>query len=578
MFARYFGFVWQKGAHTFKRPVKFVSLRLPKYTKCLSYSTAPPNARRNNSSTRLLVVSVLLSTSVGWFACDYYTKKIDPPEYLFPLSSTTDVKSLKPPIYASKDEVKLAIDEIEKILGPENITSSAGELLDHSDNSSNFHKPHESERPYLVCYPTSIEKVQAVVKVCFKYRVPMIPIGGKTSIEGHMIPTHRGIAIDISRMDKIVEFHEDDLDIVVQPGIGWVELNEFLAPYNLLFGPDPCKGAQCGGICATNASGTNASRFGAAKDNVISLTVVLADGSIIKTKQRPRKSSAGYNLTNLFIGSEGTLGIIVEATLKLHVKPKHEIVAMMNFNSLSEATHAVTDIFKKGIQVNACELLDSRQMKVIQEMDVTTRKYSDKNLLLFKFGSGSDKSLKEIVSQVKGICFANGGFNYEVAYTEEQKENIWDIRKSQLWITIDWAKSLNPKMKFCPTDSAVPVSSLPQAIEDTVKDIEENGLLTTVVAHAADGNFHALVIFPPEKLEVAQQVIKRMASRAIQYGGTCSGEHGIGIGKREFLVEELGANSIDLMRKLKMAMDPLRLLNPDKVFITDPSENRTECF
>ncbi|OWB63867.1 hypothetical protein B5S32_g4984 [[Candida] boidinii] len=236
-------------------------------------------------------------------------------------------------------------------------------------------------------------------------------------------------------MNKILAVHEDDLDVVVQPGIGWMELNEELDHYGLMFGCDPGPGAEIGGMVATSCSGTNASRYGTMKENVISLKVVLADGTIIKTKNRPRKSSNGYNLTGLFVGSEGTLGIIVEATLKLHVKPENEIVAIMNFNHIQEAAKTVTDIFRKGIVVNAVELMDDRQMKCIREMtqDIEGgRQWSDKNLLLFKLG-GSPGALKDTVNRVKDICHQNNGFNLEIATSTEEKDEIWRTRKTQLW-------------------------------------------------------------------------------------------------------------------------------------------------
>lgn len=525
--------------------------------------------RKMGSTVAGVVVSSVVAGYVG-----YQVSALSRAEQL---RSTTKLESIGSPQYATKAQVAQLIDEIRQLIDEDRLSVQEDDLLDHSDNSSNFHKPHDHERPYLVTYPKNTEEVQLIVKICYRYKIPMIPIAGKTSIEGHMIPTQRGILIDISLMDQILEFHEDDLDVVVGPGINSAALNEYLSEYNLVFGPDACSGALIGGMCATNASGTLLCRYGATKDNIIGLKVVLADGTIVKTKNRPRKSSAGYNLTNLFVGSEGTLGIIVELTLKLNVKPETEIVAMMNFDKLQDASNSVIEIFKKGIQVNSCELLDSRQMKVIKEMDVTTRKYTDQNLLLFKFG-GSKQQLKETAKLVRKICENNNGVNYEVAYSEEDKRDIWDVRKSQLWISIDWAKKQNAEMKFCPTDSAVPVSKLTQAIEETVKDIEDHGLLTTVVAHLADGNFHALVIFPPEKLHVAELVIKRMAERLIKYGGTCSGEHGVGIGKREFLKSELGEDSVDLMRSIKLSLDPYRLFNPDKIFQIDPNEKREDKF
>ncbi|CDK24874.1 unnamed protein product [Kuraishia capsulata CBS 1993] len=537
---------------------------------------APKQYNQNHSKPRygLTTLTAVTNGLIGWFCSQYFNSS----DSSFLQTSTTKITDISSPVYATPNEVSKAIEEITTITGPEYVKNSAGELLNHSDNSSNFHKPNDNERPDMVVYPGSIEEVAEVVKVCYKYHVPMVPFSGGTSIEGHFIPTRRGICIDVSRLNNVIAIHEDDLDVVVQPGVGWQELGEYLEPYGLMFGPDPGPGAMIGGMVATSCSGTNASRYGTMKENVIALKVVLADGTIVKTKNRPRKSSSGYNLTGLFVGSEGTLGIVVEATLKLHVRPENEVVAIVNFNAVGEAAKTVTDVFKKGIQVNAVELMDDRQMKCFAEMGGDgTRKWSDKNLLLFKI-SGTKNGLKDNLDEIKRICEANNGFNIEVATDEEEKEAIWRARKTQLWTSLDWAKKVIPDARSWPTDVAVPVSALPQMISETVKDIESHGLLTTVVGHVGDGNIHALVIFPKDKLSDAETVVHNMVKRAISYEGTVSGEHGVGIGKREFLEAELGEEAVSTMRRIKMALDPLRLFNPDKIFTIDPNEDRVDNF
>ncbi|KAH3662527.1 hypothetical protein OGAPHI_005779 [Ogataea philodendri] len=506
------------------------------------------------------------------YATYEYLRKYPPPD-VFPKGATTALQDLsRSPVYVSGGDLEVAVGEIGRLLRPDQTSSSDGERSVHSDNSSNFHKPSEHERPDLVVFPESVDEVVAVVKICSKYKIPMIPYSGGTSIEGHFIPTRRGVCIDVSRMSKVVELHEDDLDVVVEPGIGWQELNAYLDPHGLMFGPDPGPGACIGGMVATNCSGTRATRYGTMKDNVIGLKVVLSDGTVIKTKNRPRKSSAGYNLTGLFVGSEGTLGIIVEATLKVAVQPENEVVAMVNFNTLSEAARTVTEIFRRGLPLNAVELMDDRQMRCFSEMGTGDgRKWSDKNLLLFKLG-GSKNTMKDQINTVKQICKQNGGFNMEIATKDADKDDIWQARKTQLWTSIDWARRLIPNAQAWPTDVAVPISKLPAVIEQTVHDIESNGLLTTVVGHVGDGNIHALVIFPPEKREVAEKVVHNMVARAIANEGTVSGEHGVGIGKREFLEQELGLDAVNTMRRLKLALDPDLLFNPDKIFKVDPNE------
>ncbi|KAG7818210.1 hypothetical protein KL928_003211 [Ogataea angusta] len=500
-----------------------------------------------------------------------------PPMDVFPPKATTPLSDLsQSPVYASESTVQAAVKEICQLLRPDQTSVSDGELALHSDNSSNFHKPTEDERPDLVVYPESVDEVVSVVKICSKYRIPMVPYSGGTSIEGHFIPTRRGICIDVGRMNRVLELHEEDLDVVVQPGVGWQDLNAYLDEYGLMFGPDPGPGACIGGMVATNCSGTRATRYGTMKDNVIGLKVVLSDGTVIKTKNRPRKSSAGYNLTGLFVGSEGTLGIIVEATLKLAVQPENEVVAIVNFDKLSEAAQTVTELFRRGLALNAVELMDDRQMRCFAEMGASEgRKWSDKNLLLFKLG-GSKNTMNDQIKIVRQICQKNGGFNMEVAADQEEKDEIWRARKVQLWTSIDWAQKMIPNAQAWPTDVAVPISKLPAVITETVNDIESNGLLTTVVGHVGDGNIHALVIFPPEKRAVAEKVVHNMVKRAIENEGTVSGEHGVGIGKREFLEQELGLEAVNTMRRLKLALDPHLLLNPDKIFQIDPHEMRIE--
>lgn len=492
------------------------------------------------------------------------------------LASTTKVQDLKPLTYASHDRVQYAISKIANIVGEANITTSANELKTHSEDPSKFIQARAGEEPYAVVYPTSIEEVSKVVKICYDASIPIIPYSGGTSIEGHYIPTRKGISIDVSKMDKILSIHEDDLDVVVQPGVEWTYLNEELEPYGLMFGPDPAPGALIGGILGTNASGTNAVRYGAAKDNVLSLTVVLADGTIVKTRQRPRKSSNGYNLTNLFVGSEGTLGIIVEATLKLHVKPKNEVITLMNFKEISDASKAVAEMFKTGITCNAVEFMDDKQMNAVVEMGTGgSRKWYPDHLLLLKLSAVDDSSLSSVLKTVEKIGKNNNAFNIQVAKTEEDKEDIWRVRKTLLWNSLGWAKKFKPNAMVLPTDVCVPMSKLPELITKTMAKLEKADLLATAAGHAGDGNLHVLVIFDPDQVNEAHRIVNEMSLMAIELEGTVSGEHGIGISeKREFLEKELGMETVDLMRSIKFALDKKAILNPDHIFKIDPTEKR----
>lgn len=491
-------------------------------------------------------------------------------------ASRTQLKDLKPLKFANVDRVNQALTLIHQIVGEDQITVSMNELKTHSNDPSNFIPSKKNELPYAVVYPKSIEDVSKVVKVCHEYSIPVIPYSGGTSIEGHFIPTRRGISIDVSQMDKIIEVHPDDLDVVVQPGVEWIHLNEQLDKYGLMFGPDPAPGALIGGIIGTNASGTNAVRYGAAKDNVLSLKVVLADGTIIKTRQRPRKSSNGYNLTNLFIGSEGTLGIIVEATLKLHVKPQNEVIALINFKEIIDASNTVADLFKRGISCNAVEFMDNRQMNAVVEMGAGgDRKWFPDHLLLLKLSAVDDNSLKSILKTVSNIGKANNGFNIQVAKDEDDKEDIWRVRKTLLWNSLNWAKKFKPNAQVLPTDVCVPVSKLPELITKSMDMMESSNLLATAAGHAGDGNLHVLVIYEPEQIDDAHKAINFMSSLAVELDGTVSGEHGIGVSeKRELLEKELGIETIDVMRSIKFALDKKAIMNPDHIFKIDPTENR----
>ncbi|GME79010.1 unnamed protein product [Ambrosiozyma monospora] len=361
------GFIHKSKMWVLRRQLRY-PLGILKKNLRLNSTVHTPVKPISQKSNIPVIVGCLLSGAVGYYVSSTLQTQNT--------SSTTKLAELKPLKFASDDVVKQGLERISKIVSEDQITVTPGELKHHSNDNLQF--------------------FSEIVKVCHELAIPVIPFSGGTSIEGHFIPTRRGVSIDVSRMNSILKLHEDDLDVVVQPGVEWMELNEYLEPHGLMFGPDPAPGALIGGILATNASGTNAVRFGAAKDNVLSLTVVLADGTIIKTRNRPRKSSNGYNLTNLFVGSEGTLGIIVEATLKLHVKPENEVITLMNFKEISEATRTVSEIFKKGIQCNAVEFMDDRQMTAVCEMGTGgDRSWAPDHLLLLKLSAPNVSAMKE---------------------------------------------------------------------------------------------------------------------------------------------------------------------------------------
>ncbi|MCH0629744.1 FAD-binding protein [Kocuria palustris] len=496
--------------------------------------------------------------------------------------STLPLDLCPSPVYATKAEVDQAIEEIKnmfihdtpiKVIDMLLVVNDTQEELDsHSDTYFNSHHAAPDERPYYVVYPRLTEETLAVMKICHKYKVPVVPTSGRLSLEGHFIPTRGGISLDLSTMDEVIQLNKTDLDVTVQAGMGWETLADYLEEYNLFYSIDPGPGATVLGCLANNASGTNALRYGEAYKNVINLTVVLADGTVVKTKQRPRKLSAGYNLNNLFVGSEGTLGIITEATVKLHVKPAIELVVVVPFPLIKDCANAVNEIVLSGIQLNAIEMLDDKMMHVINALGETLRKWAEHPTLFLKIGGPNHPAVDAITDQVQQITKNNHSFDFEYAKLAQEKTELWLARKVALWSTINQGKEIDPDMQLWTTDAAVPISKLPEFLTETKADIDAHGLSNTLVAHIGDGNAHSFIIFTPDQREVAEKVVNRMVKRAIDMEGTCTGEHGVGFGKRDYLLEEVGENLVDVMRKVKFALDPLRILNPDKVFKSDPNE------
>lgn len=330
------------------------------------------------------------------------------------------------------------------------------------------------------------------MKVCHRRLIPVTAYSGGTSLEGHFAPTRGGVCVDFRRMDQILKLHKDDLDVVVQPAVGWEDLNEELAKDGLFFPPDPGPGAMIGGMVGTGCSGTNAYRYGTMREWVLSLTVVLADGTIIQTRQRPRKSSAGYDLNKIFIGSEGTLGLITEATLKLTVRPQSENVAVASFPSIHNAAQCVSHVVKAGILVAGLEILDDVQMKCINASKSTSRQWRESPTIFFKFNR-TPAAIKEQIDMVEEIVISNLGNSFEFARGVEEMEELWSARKQALWSMIAMRRS--PNDHVWTTDVAVPMSRLPDIIEATKEDMTNSGLLAGICGHVGDGNFHGR--YPP---------------------------------------------------------------------------------
>ncbi|KAI9719393.1 MAG: hypothetical protein M1812_003464 [Candelaria pacifica] len=500
---------------------------------------------------------VVLASSLG---CYYLGSLIPAPP---PTTSTTPLAAAHPPQHnTSPTNLQAAWADLVAIVGEDHVSTQEGDLKQHAGSDWSSHIAQPNEQPFLIVYPNSTEEVSQIMKICHQRQIPITGYSGGTSLEGHYAATRGGICVDFGRMDKILKVHKEDLDVIVQPALGWELLNEELAKEGLFFPPDPGPGAMIGGMVGTGCSGTNAYRYGTMREWVISLTVVLADGTIIKTRQRPRKSSAGYDLTKTFIGSEGTLGLVTEATLKITVKPKSESVAVASFPTVRDAAELVARVVGEGVPLAAIEVLDDVQMRCINDSGTTERTWKEAPTLFFKF-TGTPAAVKEQIGIVQKLAKTKGCKSFEFAKNSEEAKELWSARKEALWSVM--AKRRDEDDHVWTTDVAVPISRLPDIIEQTKEDMSSSGLLGTIVGHVGDGNFHSILLFNEKERKTAEDIVHRMVKRAVEMEGTVTGEHGVGLIKRDYLAHELGESTVDLMRKLKQAFDPMCLLNCDKI-------------
>jgi D-lactate dehydrogenase (cytochrome) len=418
-----------------------------------------------------------------------------------------------------------------------------------------------TQAPDGVVYPESAEEVQEVVRVCAEHRVPVIAFGTGTSLEGHVNAPGGGISLDTSRMNRVLSVHAEDLDCIVEPGVTRSALNTQLRDTGLFFPIDPGADASLGGMAATRASGTNAVRYGTMRENVLSLTAVLADGSLITTGKRAKKSSAGYDLTRLIVGSEGTLGIITSLTLKLHGIPQAIAGGVCPFPSVEAACEAVIATIQMGIPVARIELVNQLQMRALK--NYSQLDYPESPCLFLEF-HGSDAGVAEQSEMFGEIAAEYGGGPFQWTKVAEERAKLWKARHDAYWAS----QTLRPGAKSLSTDVCVPISRLAECIAETEADIAEMGLVAPIVGHVGDGNFHVLVLMDGDDLaeiERTERFVARLNMRAIGMDGTCTGEHGIGQGKMGFLEHELG-HSVEVMRAIKQALDPNGILNPGKIF------------
>ncbi len=447
------------------------------------------------------------------------------------------------------------LEALRERFGPR-VSTAAAVLESHGRDESY----HALAPPDAVVYPESTAEIVEIVAIARAYRAPLIPFGAGTSLEGHVAALSGGITVDMIRMNRILRINAEDLDARVEAGVTRKQLNAAIRDSGLFFPVDPGADASIGGMAATRASGTNAVRYGTMRENVLGLTVVLADGRVISTGGRARKSAAGYDLTRLFVGSEGTLGIIAEVNLRLYGIPEAMSAAVVSFGSVEAAVETVILTIQSGIPVARIELLDAVQMEAINRYSKLD--YPAQPTLFFEF-HGSEQGVVEQAEAVGAIAAEKGGGGFQWATRPEDRNRLWQARHDAYYAAL----ALRPGAKGWATDVCVPISALARCIAETRADVAEAGLLAPIVGHVGDGNFHLVFVIDPndpDELERARAVNERMVLRAIGLGGTSTGEHGIGYGKLDFLTAEHG-EAVAVMRQIKEALDPMNLMNPGKV-------------
>jgi len=448
-----------------------------------------------------------------------------------------------------------AIAELKTLLGDRLSTATA--VREQHGRDESYHAPSP---PDAVAFAQTTEEVSAIVKICAKHKLPVIPYAAGTSLEGHVAALSGGVSIDLMQMNKVLEVNAEDLDCRVEPGVTRKQLNEYLRDTGLFFPIDPGANASIGGMSATRASGTNAVRYGTMRENVLALTVVLADGRVIRTSKRARKSSAGYDLTRLFVGSEGTLGVITEITLRLYGIPAATSSAMCSFPTVKDAVDTVIQTIQSGIPVARIELADDVQMDAINKYSKLNQPVAPTLWLEFH---GTEASVAEQAEMVQALAAEHGGTNFSWTTNPEERKKLWQARHDAAYAN----KALRAGAQVWATDVCVPISRLAECIVETQKDIAASFLPAPIVGHVGDGNFHLTLVLKPEdpkEVAEAERLNDRLVKRALAMDGTCTGEHGVGYGKLDFLIAEHG-EAVSVMRSIKQALDPDNIMNPGKI-------------
>ncbi|MCY7318263.1 MAG: FAD-binding protein [Ramlibacter sp.] len=472
------------------------------------------------------------------------------------MNALTALSHLVPQI--NQREVPAALIDALKARFGANCSTALVVREQHGRDESSFEAPP----PAAVVFAEKTQDVSDAVKLAAQYKVPVIPFGVGSSLEGHLLAVQGGISIDVSRMNAVLAINAEDLTVTVQPGVTRKQLNEAVKSTGLFFPIDPGADASIGGMSATRASGTNAVRYGTMRENVLALEVVTADGSVIRTGTRARKSSAGYDLTRLMVGSEGTLGVITEVTVKLYPLPEAISAAICSFPSIEAAVRTTIQIIQLGVPIARVELIDHNTVRMVNAH--SKLQLREEPLLLMEF-HGSPTGVKEQAELVQEIASDHGGNAFEWASTPEERTRLWTARHNAYFAAVQ----SKPGCRVISTDTCVPISRLADCLLDSVREADDSGIPYFLVGHVGDGNFHFGYLLDPAQPQeriAAERLNHDLVSRALRLEGTCTGEHGVGLHKMDFLVTEAGVGAVDMMRTIKRALDPHNIMNPGKIF------------
>ncbi|MBY4599112.1 FAD-linked oxidase C-terminal domain-containing protein [Ottowia caeni] len=473
------------------------------------------------------------------------------------MNAPTQPAHLKPEIKPRETPAAL-LESLHKRFGS-NLSTALAMREQHGRDESAF---TTVPPPSAVVFAESTQDVQDAVRMCAAHKVPVIPYGVGSSLEGHLLAVQGGVSLDLTRMNKVLSINAEDLTVTVQPGVTRKQLNEEIKSTGLFFPIDPGADASIGGMTATRASGTNAVRYGTMRENVLALEVVTASGEVIRTGTRARKSSAGYDLTRLFVGSEGTLGVVTEVTLRIYPLPEAVSAAICSFPSIAEAVNTVIATIQLGVPIARVELIDANSVRAVNRHSKLTLR--EEPMLLMEF-HGSPAGVKEQAETVQEIAREHDGDDFEWADTPEERTRLWTARHNAYFAAVQ----SRPGSRCITTDTCVPISRLADVLLDTVREADDSGIPYFLVGHVGDGNFHVGYLIDPDddaERARAEQLNHQVVTRALRVGGTCTGEHGVGLHKMGFLEEEAGEGAMSVMRTIKRALDPDNIMNPGKVF------------